>query len=38
MFRAEDIHVVVVGGQTGAMWKMIGGMLRDGQASVDAWR
>src|SRR5665647_90441 len=22
MFRAEDIHVVVVGGQTGAMWKM----------------
>lgn len=38
MFRAEDVHVVVVGGQTGAMWKMIGGMLRDGQASVDAWR
>jgi hypothetical protein len=25
MFRPENIHVIVVGGETGAMRKMIGG-------------
>jgi hypothetical protein len=38
MFRPEDIHVVVVGGQTGAMWKMIGGGPRLTIRSVDDWR
>jgi hypothetical protein len=38
MFRPEDIHVVVVGGETGAMWKFIGGMQRGGMVSVDEWR
>jgi hypothetical protein len=38
IFQPEDISVVVVGGQTGAMWKMIGGLLRGGHASVDEWR
>jgi hypothetical protein len=38
MFRPEDIHVVVVGGGTGAMWKMIGGGPRLTTVSIDAWR
>jgi hypothetical protein len=38
MFRPEDIHIVVVGGQTGAMWKMIGGGPRLNIGSIDAWR
>ena len=38
MFSPDQIHIVVTGGETGAMWKMVGGMLRDGIASVDAWR
>jgi len=38
MFRPEDIHVVVAGGETGAMWKMIGGGPRLNIVSVDTWR
>ena len=38
MFRPEDIHVVVVGGGTGAMWKMIGGGPRLSIVSIDRWR
>jgi hypothetical protein len=38
IFRPEDIHVVVVGGETGAMWKMIGGGPRLTIVHVDKWR
>ena len=38
MFRPEDIHVVVVGGETGATWKMLGGGPRLTIVSIDAWR
>jgi hypothetical protein len=38
MFRPEDIHVVVVGGETGAMWKMIGGGPRLNIVPNDPWR
>ena len=38
MFRPEDIHVVVVGGETGAMWKMIGGGPRLNMVLIDKWR
>jgi hypothetical protein len=38
MFRPEDIHVVVVGGETGAMWKMIGGGPRLNIVPIDPWR
>jgi hypothetical protein len=38
MFRPEDIHVVVVGGETGAMWKMIGGGPRLTIVPIDRWR
>jgi hypothetical protein len=38
MFRPEDIHIVVVGGATGAMWQMIGGGPRLNIESVDSWR
>jgi hypothetical protein len=38
MFRPEDIHVVVVGGETGAMWKMIGGGPRLVIVPIDKWR
>ncbi|HEU4619879.1 MAG TPA: UGSC family (seleno)protein [Gammaproteobacteria bacterium] len=38
MFRPEDIHVVVVGGETGAMWKMIGGGPRLTMVDIDPWR
>ncbi|HEY7445630.1 MAG TPA: UGSC family (seleno)protein [Vicinamibacterales bacterium] len=38
MFRPEDIHVVVVGGETGAMWKMIGGGPRLTISPIDPWR
>lgn len=38
MFRPEDIHVVVVGGETGAMWKMIGGGPKLNIVNIDAWR
>jgi hypothetical protein len=37
MFRPEDISVVVVGGETGAMWKIIGGTYMT-SVSVDDWR
>jgi hypothetical protein len=37
MFRPEDVSVVVVGGETGAMWKMLSGTyLRT--MSIDDWR
>lgn len=38
MFRPEDIHIVVVGGGTGAMWQMIGGGPRLTLCSIDDWR
>ena len=38
MFRPEDVHVVVVGGETGAMWKMIGGGPRLTIVHIDHWR
>jgi hypothetical protein len=38
IFRPEDIHVVVVGGETGAMWKMIGGGPRLDVVDIDPWR
>jgi hypothetical protein len=38
MFRPEDIHVVVVGGETGAMWKMVGGGPRLTIVDIDPWR
>jgi hypothetical protein len=38
MYEPEDIHVVVVGGETGAMWKMIGGGPRLTIVDIDPWR
>jgi hypothetical protein len=38
MFRPEDVHVVVVGGRTGAMWKMVGGGPRLNIVKIDDWR
>ena len=38
MFRPEDIHVVVVGGETGATWKMMGGGPRLNIVDIDPWR
>jgi hypothetical protein len=38
MFRPEDIHIVVAGGETGAMWKMIGGGPRINIVRIDDWR
>jgi hypothetical protein len=37
MFRPEDVSVVVVGGETGAMWKILSGTYMR-SVSVDAWR
>lgn len=37
MFRPEDISVVVVGGETGAMWKILSGTYMK-TVSVDEWR
>jgi hypothetical protein len=37
-FQPQHISPVVVGGETGGTYKMIGGMLRDNVASVDDWR
>ncbi|OGT70515.1 MAG: hypothetical protein A3I78_02880 [Gammaproteobacteria bacterium RIFCSPLOWO2_02_FULL_56_15] len=37
MFRPEDISVVVVGGETGAVWKILSGTYM-GTVSVDEWR
>ena len=37
MFRPEEIHVVVVGGETNGYWRIMGaGYNRT--VSVDAWR
>ncbi len=38
MFRPEDIHIVVTGGETGAMWQMIGGGPRLNTVLIDDWR
>lgn len=37
IFRPEDIHVVVVGGETNGYWRITGCNYR-GTVSVDAWR
>src|SRR5690349_6969855 len=37
MFRREDIHVVVVGGETNGYWRMMGCTYQK-TLSVDAWR
>jgi hypothetical protein len=37
MFRREDIHVVVVGGETNGYWRIMGCNYQK-TASVDAWR
>jgi len=37
MFQPEDINVVVVGGETGAMWKILGGAYMT-TISIDDWR
>src|SRR6266536_3352158 len=34
MFRPQDVHVVVVGGETGGTYKMLGGALRDSIVSI----
>lgn len=38
MFRQQDIHVVVAGGETVGAWKMIAGSCRGNTISIDAWR
>ncbi|HEY7381634.1 MAG TPA: UGSC family (seleno)protein [Gaiella sp.] len=38
MFQPADISVVVIGGGTQPVWKMIGGSLRGRIVSVDDWR
>jgi hypothetical protein len=37
MFRHEDIHVVVVGGETNGYWRIMGSTFQK-SASVDEWR
>jgi hypothetical protein len=37
-YRAEEISVVVVGGETGGTFKLIGGALRGNIVSIDDWR
>jgi hypothetical protein len=37
-WRPEDISVVVVGGETGGTFKLIGGSLRGNIVSIDDWR
>ena len=37
MFRREDIHVVVVGGETNGYWRIMGATYQK-TASVDTWR
>jgi hypothetical protein len=37
-YRPEDISVVVVGGETGGTFKLIGGALRGNIVSIDDWR
>lgn len=38
IYEPEEIHVVVVGGETGATWKMIGGGPRLTVVDIDPWR
>jgi hypothetical protein len=38
IYEPEEIHIVVVGGETGAMWKMIGGGPRLNVVDIDPWR
>ena len=38
IFRAEDISIVITGGETQGAWKMIGGRLGENTVSVDDWR
>jgi len=39
MFRPEDIHIVVAGGETQGAWKMFGGIYRGNAThSIDKWR
>ncbi len=38
MFRPADIHIITVGGETGAMWKMIGGGPKLTTVVIDDWR
>jgi hypothetical protein len=38
MFQPADISVVVIGGGTQPVWKMVGGSLRGHIVSVDEWR
>ncbi|OYY83305.1 MAG: hypothetical protein B7Y46_15890 [Acidovorax sp. 28-64-14] len=37
MFRPEDIHVVVMGGETNGYWRIMGGSYQK-TVSVDEWR
>jgi hypothetical protein len=37
MFRLEDIHVVVVGGETNGYWRIMGCSYAS-SVSVDTWR
>jgi hypothetical protein len=37
MFKREQIHVVVTGGETNGYWRIMGGNYSR-SASVDAWR
>jgi len=37
MFRREDIHAVVVGGETNGYWRIMGCAYQK-SVSVDAWR
>ena len=37
IFRIEDIHVVVVGGETNGYWRIMGCGYR-GSVSIDDWR
>jgi hypothetical protein len=37
MFEEDEIHVVVVGGETNGYWRIMGAGYR-GTVSVDAWR
>jgi hypothetical protein len=37
LYRAEDVHIVVVGGETNGYWRMFGGN-HAATVSIDAWR
>jgi len=38
IFNEEDIHVVVVGGETNGYWQMQGAKMRSGPVRIDDWR